>query len=84
MLSQFTREADHDSLSNLDFKFPKDAYPVGRLDHDTEGLLILTNDVTINKRLLAPENKLEKTYWIQVEGEFPMKMRLKNCKAAWK
>src|SRR4249920_2573922 len=68
MLSQFTREAGHDSLSDLDFKFPKDVYPVGRLDHDSEGLLILTNDRSINKLLLTPGNKLEKTYWIQVEG----------------
>jgi 23S rRNA pseudouridine2457 synthase len=69
MLSQFTREAGHDSLSDLDFKFPKDVYPVGRLDHDSEGLLILTNDPSINKLLLTPGNKIEKTYWVQVEGE---------------
>jgi 23S rRNA pseudouridine2457 synthase len=69
MLSQFTPEAGHDSLSNLDFKFSKDVYPVGRLDHDSEGLLILTNETSVNKLLLAPGNKIEKTYWVEVEGE---------------
>ena len=69
MLSQFTPEAGHPSLSDLDFKFPKDVYPVGRLDHDSEGLLILTNDASVNKLLLAPERKIEKIYWVEVEGE---------------
>jgi 23S rRNA pseudouridine2457 synthase len=68
MLSQFTREAGHPSLADLDFRFPKDVYPVGRLDHDTEGLLLLTNDPGINKALLAPDSKKRKTYWVQVEG----------------
>jgi 23S rRNA pseudouridine2457 synthase len=68
MLSQFTREAGHPSLADLAFRFPKDVYPVGRLDHDTEGLLLLTNDAAINKALLAPDSKRRKTYWAQVEG----------------
>lgn len=69
MLSQFTREAPHHiTLADLDFNFPKDVYPVGRLDADSEGLLMLTNDKQLNARLLHPKNKQPKTYWVQVEG----------------
>jgi 23S rRNA pseudouridine2457 synthase len=69
MLSQFTAEAGHPSLADLDFKFPKDVYPVGRLDHDTEGLLLLTNDPAVNKNLLDPTSRKRKIYWVQIEGE---------------
>src|ERR1041385_6444930 len=68
MLSQFTKEAGHSSLADLDFRFPKDAYPVGRLDHDSEGLLLLTNDSSVNKLLLDPKSQKRKTYWAQVDG----------------
>ncbi len=69
MLSQFTREAPHHvTLADLDFSFAKDVYPVGRLDADSEGLLILTDDKRLNSRLLNPKNKQPKTYWVQVEG----------------
>ncbi len=47
---------------------PKDVYPVGRLDYDSEGLLILTNDTQLNHRLLHPKYKHEREYWVQVEG----------------
>ncbi len=67
-LSQFTKEVpDHKVLSDL-FHFPKDVYPVGRLDRDSEGLLLLTNDKRMNKDLLDPNSKKKKTYWVQVEG----------------
>lgn len=67
-LSQFTKEVpDHKVLSDL-FQFPKDVYPVGRLDRDSEGLLLLTNDKRMNKDLLDPNSKKKKTYWVQVEG----------------
>lgn len=67
MLSQFTPEGDHDTLGSL-FEFQKDVYPVGRLDHDSEGLLLLTNDKTVNTRLLNPDKKHIRIYWVQVEG----------------
>lgn len=67
MLSQFTREGTHRVLSDV-FDFPKDVYPVGRLDHDSEGLLILTNDKKLNALLLKPESNKHKTYAALVEG----------------
>jgi len=68
MLSQFTREhPTHITLADLDYDFPKDVYPVGRLDKDSEGLLILTNDKQLNQRLLHPKNKHWRSYWVQVE-----------------
>ena len=69
MLSQFTREGGHKTLADLGFQFPKDVYPVGRLDSDSEGLLLLTNDKKINQLLLNPKNKHQRTYLAQVEGE---------------
>lgn len=50
------------------FSVPKDVYPVGRLDYDSEGLLILTNDAQVNHRLLQPAFGHEREYWVQVEG----------------
>lgn len=69
MLSQFTREGENSSLAELGFNFPVDVYPVGRLDADSEGLLLLTNDKRINSRLLLPSNNHTRTYLVQVEGE---------------
>ena len=67
-MSQFTREApEHRTLADV-FDFPRDVYPVGRLDKDSEGLLLLTNDTSINKRLLDPGQGHRRTYWVQVEG----------------
>ncbi len=67
-LSQFTREEPHHrTLADL-YDFPKDVYPVGRLDRDSEGLLLLTNDKALNHRLLHPHHRHRRTYWAQVEG----------------
>ncbi len=68
MLSQFSREGDHAVLADLDSGFPKDVYPVGRLDADSEGLLLLTNDNLLKTRLLDPKNRHFRTYFVQVEG----------------
>ena len=46
----------------------KDLFPVGRLDIDTEGLLLITNDGELTHRLLAPKNHVEKTYYVEVSG----------------
>lgn len=68
VLSQFTREAEHHrTLADL-FDFPPTVYPVGRLDRDSEGLLILTDDKALHTKLLHPKRKHERSYWVQVEG----------------
>ncbi|MCC5923305.1 MAG: pseudouridine synthase [Crocinitomicaceae bacterium] len=67
MLSQFSGEANDAVLGDL-FNFPKDVYPVGRLDKDSEGLLLLTNDNRFKQFLLEPKFKVSKEYWVQVEG----------------
>lgn len=69
MLSQFSREGDKQTLADLDCTFAKDVYPVGRLDADSEGLLLLTNDKTLNHRLLDPKFRHLRTYYVQVEGD---------------
>jgi 23S rRNA pseudouridine2457 synthase len=69
MLSQFSREhPEHITLADLDFNFPKDVYPVGRLDKDSEGLLILTNDKRLTDKLLNPKHKHWRSYWVQVDN----------------
>lgn len=66
-LSQFSREGAHPTLADL-HDFEKDVYPVGRLDANSEGLLILTDDKHLNARLLNPINAHHRTYYVQVEG----------------
>ncbi len=67
VLSQFIDNDGRKTLGSL-FDFPKDVYPVGRLDADSEGLLILTNDKSLTGFLLRPGNKHEREYYVQVEG----------------
>lgn len=65
-LSQFT---DGDGRKTLaDYIAVKDVYAAGRLDRDSEGLLILTNDGILQAKLTQPSSKSPKTYWVQVEG----------------
>jgi len=67
VLSQFTSQQGQQTLADL-FHVPKDVYAVGRLDNDSEGLLILTNDTSLNHRLLNPAFEHERAYWVQVDG----------------
>ena len=67
VLSQFTSENNKPCLKDF-FDVPKDVYPVGRLDFDSEGLLLLTNDRSLNHRLLHPGFAHERGYRVQVEG----------------
>jgi 23S rRNA pseudouridine2457 synthase len=67
VLSQFTSQQGQQTLADF-FHVPKDVYAVGRLDYDSEGLLILTNDSSLNHRLLNPAFEHERAYWVQVDG----------------
>jgi len=66
-LSQFSSKENKTTLAHY-FKLPQNIYPVGRLDYDSEGLLILTNDKKLNHLLLHPTHTHEREYWVQVEG----------------
>jgi 23S rRNA pseudouridine2457 synthase len=67
VICQFTREAGHRSLA--DFIDVPRVYPAGRLDTDSEGLVLLTDDGALQTAIADPRHKLEKRYWVQVEGE---------------
>ena len=66
VLSQFTPEGKWRALD--EFIPVRDVYVAGRLDADSEGLLILTDDGKLQAKIADPKHKLEKTYWAQVEG----------------
>lgn len=66
-MSQFSPVEEKKTLADF-FTVPKDVYPVGRLDYDSEGLLILTNNKQINHRLLNPAFRHQREYWVQVDG----------------
>lgn len=67
VISQFRQHEKHQSLA--EYITEKEFYPAGRLDHDSEGLLILTDEGQVQHCLSHPEHKQDKTYWVQVEGE---------------
>jgi 23S rRNA pseudouridine2457 synthase len=67
VLSQFTRKAGYLSLTDFG-PFPKNIYAAGRLDADSEGLLLLTNDTRLNHRITDPKYEHDRTYLVQVEG----------------
>lgn len=69
MLSQFSKTNENEvTLLDLDFEFQKDIYPVGRLDKDSEGLLLLTNNNQLKSKLTDPKFEKRKIYWVQVDG----------------
>ena len=66
VLSQFTPDGSS-NRTLADFGLPKEVYPVGRLDADSEGLLLLSDESGLNNRLLDPEAGHSRRYWVQVE-----------------
>jgi len=66
VICQFSKDGVHPTLA--DYIAVPDVYPAGRLDTDSEGLLVLTDDGQLQHRITDPKHKLAKTYWVQVEG----------------
>ena len=66
VICQFSRDGMHPTLA--DYIALPGFYPAGRLDTDSEGLLVLTDDGQLQHRITDPQHKLPKTYWVQVEG----------------
>jgi 23S rRNA pseudouridine2457 synthase len=66
VICQFSRDGMHPTLA--DYIPLPGFYPAGRLDTDSEGLLVLTDDGKLQHRITDPKHKLSKTYWVQVEG----------------
>jgi 23S rRNA pseudouridine2457 synthase len=68
VLSQFTPEPGSAWRTLADFDLPKAVYALGRLDADSEGLLLLSDEAGLNSRLLDPQHAHRREYWVQVEG----------------
>jgi len=67
VLCQFSDRQGRPTLA--DYVDDKDVYAAGRLDKDSEGLVVLTDDGALQHKITDPKNKMEKTYWVQLEGE---------------
>jgi 23S rRNA pseudouridine2457 synthase len=68
VLSQFTPEPGSRWRTLAEFRLPKNVYALGRLDADSEGLLLLSDEPGLNSRLLDPRHGHRREYWVQVEG----------------
>src|SRR5437016_10860271 len=66
VISQFTSDGSP-NRTLADFGFPKNVYAIGRLDADSEGLLLLSDEAELNERLLHPQHGHRRVYWAQVE-----------------
>lgn len=69
VLTQFSGADPTQTLQVLQAELPQDVYPVGRLDKDSEGLLLLSSDKRLNQRLLNPRHGHWREYYVQVEGQ---------------
>jgi 23S rRNA pseudouridine2457 synthase len=67
VISQFTPDGSA-NRTLADFSFPKNIYPIGRLDADSEGLLLLSDEAALNEKLLHPRRGHARIYWAQVEN----------------
>lgn len=67
VLSQFSPEPGSTFRTLAEFGFSPHVYPIGRLDADSEGLILLSDEADLNQRLLHPRNAHEREYWVQVE-----------------
>lgn len=69
VMSQFSQELEGQITLKDFLEIDKDTYPIGRLDKDSEGLLLLSNDPAYNQYMLHPSQRKEKEYYVQVEGQ---------------
>ena len=79
VLCQFSPSENKHTLAEFFSSQRKNIYPVGRLDFDSEGLLLLTNDKTLTHRLLDPSFAHPRTYWVQVDGAITDEAIIQLC-----